>query len=688
MKLHPLALLFAMSLLPTPACAEDPNWTVVEARLLSPESDAARNAETLLAWRVPRGTLLVPVTENQAATEAFLLVELPFDQAVPILRRAVAAYGRARESGRPEPLNELRLGWLELLVGCKPGLRREAAEQRLRPEFERAVNAGAFTAAEMDQRLAEAARAGEVMPEDLERAESLRGVSAPLFASVVPRSGGWFSRSKSELMVEAHDVSALFGRPATAIRICRTDTEPNPNYHPFEFKIYIFGAPSKIRLRDVVPGAVFQAVAEAFRKQGKLSSVASSPADWTPAPQPIESVLLPIDTAAPLVAPQRWDLTAEPQFFAGVVYLHSVLALPGGDLLVTGDVRPDEGGLGWRLWRLHSQGDSWRSEIVWGGYSGAQRLQLGPGGDAVWFTSREEAEPERCFLHRYSVSAGRTEAWPLSIPSRESDPLLQWEQNWILGADGLPVGSVRTYGDEGTCEMWRCSPPEAGNEAVVVERVATLLRVAFTKADLSPVRSGGGLWMSDDALVQIDPQTGHTKLSWLMPADCGNAAGPSPLGLPRGGAAAVIFAQELPTTADGLAAINGAEPSGDRVRFTGVHLIDLNTGRPRWSRVAQLANLKLIARSGGERWLAAGGGWRGPGSRQEPVQVLDAATGAVVVRLDTAAEGRAELRALSFAWSADALWAVGENHLWRWPLPAAFADPAGAGDATDQVQRE
>ncbi len=677
-----------MPLLPTPAPAEDPNWTVAEACTLSPESDAARNGETVLAWRVTAGSSRTAEAQDVAATEAYLLVELPFEQVVPVLRRALATYGRAQETTRQEPRSELRLGWLELLVGWKPGLRREAAEQRLRPEFERAVNAGAFTAAEMDQRLAEAARAGEVTPEDLERAESLRGVSAPLFEAVVQRSGGWFSRSKSELTVEARDVAGVFGRAATAIRICRVDTEPNPNYNPFEFKIHIFGAPSKIRLRDVVPGAVFQAVAEAFRWQGKLLSVASTPADWAPAPKPIESVLLPIDTAAPLVAPQRWDLTAEPQFFAGVVYLHSVLALPGGDLLVTGDVRPNEGGLGWRLWRLRPLGDTWQSEIVWGGYAGARRMQLAPGGDAVWFTSREEGDPERCFLHRYWVSVGRLEAWPLAIPSSESDPLLQWEQNWILGADGLPLGCVRTYGDEGTCELWRCSPPEAGNGAVVAERVATSLRVAFTKADLSPVRSGGGLWMSDDALVQIDPQTGHTKLSWLMPADCGNAAGPSPLGLPRSGAAAVVFSQDLPATPDGLAAINGAEPSGDRVRFTGVHLIDLNTGRPRWSRVAQLANLKLMARSGGERWLAAGGGWRGPGSRQEPVQVLDAATGAVVVRLDTAAEGRAELRALSFAWSADALWAVGENHLWRWPLPAAFADPAGAGDATDQVQRE
>lgn len=677
-----------MPLLPTPASAEDPNWTVAEARLLSPESDAARNAETLLAWRVPRGTLLVPVTENQAATEAFLLVELPFDQAVPILRRAVKEYGRAQETTRQEPRSELRLGWLELLVGCKPGLRREAGERSLRPELARAVAAGAFTAAEMEQRLSEAERAGGVGPEDLECSESLRGVTAPVFEAVVGRSGGWFSCSKSELAVEARDVSDLFGRPATAIRICRTDTERNPNYHPFEFKFHLFGAPSKTRLRDVVPGTVFQAVVEAFRGQGKLSSVVSDPEYWAPGPTPVESVLRPIDTAAPLVAPQRWDLTAVPQFFAGVVYLHSVLALPCGDLLVTGDVRPDEGGLGWRLWRLRAQGDSWRSEIVWGGYAGARRMQIAPGGDAVWFTSREEGEPERCSLHRYSVSAGRFETWPLSVPNGESDPLLQWEQNWVLGADGLPVGSVRTYGDEGTCELWRCSPPEAGNGAVVAERVATSLRVAFTKADLSPVRSGGGLWMSDDALVQIDPQTGHTKLSWLMPADCGNAAGPSPLGLPRSGAAAVVFSQDLPTTPDGLAAINGAEPSGDRVRFAGVHLIDLNTGRPRWSRVAQLANLKLMARSGGERWLAAGGGWRGPGSRQEPVQVLDAATGAVVVRLDTADEGRAEVRALSFAWSADALWAVSENHLWRWPLPAALADPAGVGDATDQVQRE
>ncbi len=239
---------------------------------------AGLGEESLLFWSRLEG-LRVP------AESAHLLVQAPYATVKAAVSASLRGQGPWQEREAREPLSELPEDWAPVLLSRRADLRAALAAHA--PELEAAVAAGALTAEEARQRQQQARGRVDASPAQW-RALAVFGTTGydSYFAGREARAG----RAVTQLRVFVFDVSAAFGRPATALRVERTDTFPNPDarwIRPLrDFSVMGGGSTPRQLTRQVVPGSVFAAVRDAALAVAPGAvQVAASPQRWAlPAP--------------------------------------------------------------------------------------------------------------------------------------------------------------------------------------------------------------------------------------------------------------------------------------------------------------------------------------------------------------------------------------------------------------------
>ncbi|MFT4267257.1 MAG: hypothetical protein QM586_08560, partial [Xenophilus sp.] len=323
---------------------------------------AADHGEQVLVWQGPGGAKVAGV--------AFLLAEAPFAQVQPAVARALQPQGRLEIDAGQSPLAYQRDGWDEVLLSRRPDLRAALVERHALPHLRQAVAQGAITPDEMQQRLALAYASVESLPQHRIELDAFQQPYAYWLATRED-SRGLIGRQKSRLEVYVFDVSAAFGHPATVVQLSREDSYPNPNATLLKqlknFNILSTPPPSRLG-GGVVPAPVFTAVRGALLALRGPVTVADAPQAWIrpPALPPVPALALAAPAAdVPALQPEvvPWGalvIGGNPARYAPL-YPRELLALPGGDLLVSAELM-DDTGPPVRVWRLHAKDGGWQAE--------------------------------------------------------------------------------------------------------------------------------------------------------------------------------------------------------------------------------------------------------------------------------------------------------------------------------------
>ena len=683
---------------PAPVEPEPPlsAWQTVAAKSLDDETPAARQGERVLAWQ--KGRSLEP------AQQVFLRVDAPFAQVQPLLQAALSGLGGYKASQASQTLAYLSDPWPRVWLSRRPDLRAALVQGEERAALEQAVREGAMSADEARAELAWALASTDSAPQDRIGMPAWQAQTPSFLATRQERFGLWRS-SRGVTTMEAFDAGFLFGRPTTAVRLEREDTYPNPRYKFFDWNRNILSsAPAKELTHRLVPAPAFEALAAALRRAQLPFAVASSPLAWAEPvalPEP-PAVRLQLPGESRLLRPQSFALSRLPEFPEGITYPGTLLALPGGDLLLSGEFfrhgRREQG-----VWRLSRQGATLAAQAVWTGHSPGRRLTLGRDGGTAWFSGLASADgaPQ---LFRYDVAARRLVSGPVpSLPPAGGADDKAWPDNdWLLDGEQQPLAWTRSHSGTGSATAWQLQgqAPQEGRWKAA-ERLRST-RPAHVPDTPSPVllRQARRLWTIDRSLVEWDADSGRLLHSWPLPQRFGDfppAPGvqhgpsgwdPQALGSAEGGWVAMGFTYLLPETSPGVPLIEtraaGAEKQAvPRERHSGVHIMDTASGRVRLSALVGPGLLSTFARSAGGRWLAVGGDPAWP-------RLWDLASGGAGYRLAGPAPTDARMAhpsALAFSWDGRSVWGLSRHQLLRWELPAEAADAAGGGRFPDQSRR-
>ncbi len=684
---------------PSPVEPEPPlsAWQTVPAKSLDDETPAARQGERVLAWQ--KGRSLEP------AQQVFLRVDAAFEQVQPLLQAALSGLGGYKTSQAPQTLAYLSDPWPRVWLSRRPDLRAALVQGEERARLEQAVRDGAMSPDEARTELAWALASTDSAPQDRIGIPAWQAQTPSYLATRQERFGLWRS-SRGVTRVEAFDAGFLFGRPTTAVRLGREDTYPNPRYKFFDWNRNILSsAPSKELTHHLVPAPAFEALAAALRRAKLPFAVASSPLAWAePVAQPEPpAVSLQAPGESRSLRPQSFALTRLPEFPDGITYPGILLALPGGDLLLSGEFfrhgRREQG-----VWRLSRQGDTLAAQAVWTGRSPGRRLTLSRDGGSAWFSGLAGAEGTAPQLFRYDVAARRLVSAPLpGLPAAGGADDKTWPDNdWLLDGEQQPLAWTRSYSGTGSMAAWQLQgqAPQEGRWKVA-ERLRST-RPAYVQEVLSQVllRQARRLWAIDRSLVEWDADSGRLLHSWPLPQRFGDfppAPGvqqrpsgwdPQALGSAEGGWVALGFTYLLPEKSPGVpliearAAVAEKEPV-PRERHSGVHVMDTASGRVRLSALVGPGLLSAFARSAGGRWLAVGGDPAWP-------RLWDLDTGGAGYQLAEPAQAGTRPphpTALAFSWDGRSVWGLSQRQLLRWELPAEAADAAGGGRFPDQSRR-
>ncbi|TCV92686.1 hypothetical protein EC912_10624 [Luteibacter rhizovicinus] len=686
---------------------DEPAWHMEPAAKVPGASGvAARLKDRIIVWDNPGGTT------PRAATEVHLLIDAPFAEVQPAVKKALAGLGQFDSSTENSLLAYQIDGWGEVLLSRRPDLRNALAKHFVQPRLELALKEGLLTAAEVDQRMA-LARADVTSAPQAGYALDAFQATYPNYYANQNRSYGVLEKSRSKLSIYVFDVSAAFGHPATAVRISREDTYPNPDYSTLREiressrrSILSSGTPS-ILTGSVVPASAFDPVRTALASIGAGHSVriAPTPRTWLATVEPVRTVptiiLTPPQTDRPPIEAETvpWARIAGAQADA-ITYPHDLLTLPGGDLLLSAS-RIDTA----RVWRLQLEGNQWKATTLWqGDEGGGRQLALSADGRTAWFSGASNAKEAALFS--INLETDRVTAYAVNLPADVS------KSRWELMGDQLPAYFNHSYSYEnkdGNSQrrewvevLQAAAKPPADGGAWSFQSTLKSARQSMMSAQISPVRWRGqkSVWLEDQPGVSVlDAASGRVLRAFALPQRFGtpnstDATGqaqwvPRSLGSPEANWIATGFILMLKDDGS-LPPKLDANPDRhnrfDGDRFVGMHVVDLDDGHVRLSALlGRSDSLAAAARSANGRWLALGSNSVRPGGSKGPkVALWDVTKGQASVQLLAPRNRDPDLHALAFSWSGSDLWAFCDGGLLHWHLPDAFKDAASHGSFPDQ----
>lgn len=650
-------------------------WRIERAAAFDNGLPATRKQDSILVLEDPERQKPAP------APYVSLLVQERYDKVQPMVRQALDALGKFDFSSGSDDLG--RWGWDQVLLSRRPDLRESLAEISVGARLRLAVERGEITPAERERRFAEAGT--RLDSTERGRLPALRA-TYPSFTATQRRSFGLAGRQHSELEVSVHDVTAVFGHPATAVEIGRGETYPNlKDTIANQWRAFPLGTPPPPMRYDAnVPAGVFQAIHAALVATGGRVEIGQSldwmqPVAWPVSAPPLSPVAANPD--APSIEPQAidWDAMANDTRDRGFSrYQLALLALPDGDLMLReGDWRT------MRVWRLHESDGEWRAEYVWQGGSMQKDLALSADGRVVWFDENVTEGGEKR-LHAYHVETRRLVTHAVEWPDGSPPDHSIWSR-WLLAGDQLPVLFEDVQRSTHRFDVLR-SPATAPSETG-----SWPLRLMFSSLRPSSIRSvlwrePNHFWIEDKwGIAELDATDGRVLRTWMLPGcsdapECDVFTGSPhvafPLGSPEAGWIAVGFVARLviQDTGPPVPADSKTGQGGNSRLFAGMHVIRTRDGRVLSALLGETNVVAAAARSANGRLLAFGTDRSIPAEQGRQVVLWDVDNAGTPVRL-TVPSG-AHLNALAFSWDGADLWALSDRGLLRWRLPASLRDAA------------
>lgn len=684
----------------TSASREVPVWHMEPATART-SGVALRLKESILVWNNPANPI------PGAATEVQLLVDAPFAEVQLAVQKALATLGRFESRTDSSQLAYQADGWDEVLLSRRPDLRDALFKRFGRPALQLALKEGLLTAAEVDRRMALARADTTSSPQDRIALTEFQG-TYPGYYSKQSRSYGILQKSTSELSVQVFDVSAAFGHPATAVRLSREDTYPNPDFSILkeiqEFSsrnILSRGRPPTFT-NNVVPAPIFDLLRTALASTGAGRSlrVAPTPRSWMLTAEPASTapviVLIPPQTLGPAVEAETvpWAAIAGAQDKA-ITYPHDLLILPGGDLLLSATGYHDT-----RIWRLHLQGTQWKASTLWQSDAhDGERLALSADGRTAWFSGASNADDARLFS--IDLETDKVTAYAVNLPAGVD------KSHWELMGNQLPAYFDYRVDSQSSFQSFQpaVKRPTDGKAwsfrpTVKSNRGSMMNGQAQGGTMIWPVRWRGQetFWVEDKpGIAELDATSGRVLRAFALPqrfgvpaaSDASDASGtalwvPSPLGSPEANWIATGFVLNLKDDGSLPPKLESSPDQNDR--FVGMHVVDLRDGRVRLSALlGRSGTLAASARSANGRWLALGSRNVRSGSSKGPkVALWDVHKGQASVQLLASLTRDLDIHALAFSWSGVDLWAFCDDSLLHWRLPDGMKDEASSGSFPDQ----
>ncbi|WP_165973483.1 hypothetical protein [Luteibacter rhizovicinus] len=675
-------------------------WKTVPAASVSdPDLVAVNLKDRIVVWNDARST--------EAATEAWLLADVPFDKARKAVDTALKGFGDFDVSTENRSLADLPDAWDEVLLSRRADLRDALAKRSDLPKLTLALKEGVLTAEEVERRM-DAARAVTTSAPQYRQSVDAYRVTYPEYYATQDRSYGLLRRSGSELVVHVFDVSAIFGHAATVVRISRADTFPNPDYAKQQAQRTVLSSPVQGKVTyGVVPAPLFEAVHAvlASANPGAAVQVASRPSFWmvpvkTKSGVPTMTLVPPQAGRLPIEAESiPWAAIANAQSSA-ISYAQDLIALPGGDLLLSVEVLGG-GVFSSGVWRLYWQDGQWKETLVWQNKDIPRQLVLSADGHTVWFSSSPANTGDFTF-YAYDVASQKVSTYKVNqVGARDAIKYQPWELSdgqWPVyfdhsyaTKDAGPLGYQRFEAFQPTGK-----PPADGGAWSFQPTLKSARQVMMDvpmkgNTQIAPVRWRGqtSFWTEDaSGIAELGASNGHVLRAFQVPQrfgtpDSNDATGgaswvPRALGSPEAGWIATGFVLSLTDDGSMPPKIEGKPDRSDR--FVGMHVVNVKDGSVRLSALLGRADtLKAAARSANGRLLALGSN----GVRAGPkVALWDMAKSQTSLQLT--APGRGELHALAFSWNGADLWALTTSGILHWRIPDALIDAASHGSFPDQ----
>ena len=265
---------------------ETPNWRSVPAKSLPNYPSTSLGAQDpIIAWNGPAGEVSEG-RDYRVAVEAFLLADGDPSVVDPPLRLALRSLGDFEFTTTEDPLGRWPPAWFEVLVSRRPDLCRVLFERNIKPSLDAVFANNRYSAEEKQERARRAwsNHVGGVWPQ-LRASLPEFQAAYPVTRAVWKRSYGLISQGESAIVVEIMDVSAVFSRPATALRIGQTDTYANGGSGLRNFFNFgsLGGAPeSATRSARFVPASVFESLRSTLVTAvgEERVRVAAEPEEW------------------------------------------------------------------------------------------------------------------------------------------------------------------------------------------------------------------------------------------------------------------------------------------------------------------------------------------------------------------------------------------------------------------------